>query len=151
VETRVVRHNTAVYQNQHTTPPHLICTGHAVSVVSGFPPLRMYACPCISPFVGLGLSSVRAKRSFAVCSTQSRTLPRAHTHNRRESLSDYHSLCAYQEEQIVHTRRGSCGRPTCRPSSIGPSCAPPTPPTSAILALASVVVMIDDVCAVSGG
>ena len=45
---------------------------------------------------------------------------------------------------------GGCGRPTRRPSSIGPSCSPPTLPTAASLATTSVVVMIGNVCAVSG-
>ena len=44
---------------------------------------------------------------------------------------------------------GGCGQPTRRPSSIGSSYAPPRPPTAAFLALASVVVMVGDVCAVS--
>jgi len=45
---------------------------------------------------------------------------------------------------------GGCGRPTRRPSSIGPSCASPTPPNTAVLATTSVEVMVGDVCAVSG-
>ena len=45
---------------------------------------------------------------------------------------------------------GGYDRPTRRPSSIGPSCSPPTLPTAASLATTSVVVMIGSVCAVSG-
>ena len=45
---------------------------------------------------------------------------------------------------------GGYGRPTRRPSSIGPSCASPQPPAAASLAAASVMVMIGNVCAFSG-
>ena len=45
---------------------------------------------------------------------------------------------------------GGYDRPTRRPWSIGPSCSPPTLPTAASLATTSVVVMIGNVCAVSG-
>ena len=42
------------------------------------------------------------------------------------------------------------GRPTQQPSSIGLSCAPLKPQTATTLAVASVVVMIRDVCAILG-
>ena len=44
-----------------------------------------------------------------------------------------------------------CGRPTSRPSRIEPRFSPPTPPNAAILATTSVVVMVGDVCPLSGG
>ena len=45
---------------------------------------------------------------------------------------------------------GGGGRAPRQPSSIGPSCAPPAPPRAASLAATSVVVMVGDVCAISG-
>ena len=44
-----------------------------------------------------------------------------------------------------------CGRPMSRPSRIEPRFSPPTPPNAPILATTSVVVMVGDVCPLSGG
>ena len=44
-----------------------------------------------------------------------------------------------------------CGRPTSRPSRIEPRFSPPTPLNAVILATTSVVVMVGDVCPLSGG